>query len=61
MNTITNDLKKYIKTARCVDPEIDGNQQANLKEQENMSTCVQTRVCTHEGVVFDTNNPENFP
>jgi len=53
VNTITNDLKECVKTARCADPEIDGNQQANLREQENMSIHVQTQARAHKHVAFD--------
>jgi len=61
VNTITNDLKECVKTARCADPEIDGNQQANLREQENMSTRAQTRAHVHERVAFDMGAIKGIP
>ena len=51
---MTNGFKECGKAARCADPEIDDNLQANLREQGNMSMCGQTQPCAYECSAFDT-------
>jgi hypothetical protein len=51
---MTNGFKECGKAARCADPEIDDNLQANLREQGNMSTRRQTWPRAHERSAFDT-------